>query len=1077
MSHSAARNELNSAAAQGSSAALKGFNEFRDQIKKHLPFAQDLSTIESIIDGIKHLNAIDDRKMLLEHVLVYLSQNAGNPLAQKLETATVQLLYLDLPHPPATSIGPQYAYRSADGAGNNPQMPDLGKAGMPYARSVQQTHPLPRNEMPDAGLVFDTLLRREKFVPHPAGLSSMMFSFAALVIHTVFRTSHEKVHINETSSYVDLSPLYGHNEEALNKIRVFDGRGLLKPDTFAEDRLLLLPPAVCVLLVLFNRNHNFIARKLLELNERGTYTPDPENADATKRAAQEEDLFQTARLVNCAWFASAVFSDYLHAILGLVREGSSWSLDPFEEIRNADHSLFERGRGNVCSVEFNCLYRWHATTSEADEKWVEQLSSQLFPGRTVESVTIDDFKKAAKTMQAKEPDVSHWTFGGLQRDTETNTFDDGKLADILKNATEHPAGAFKARGTPYVMRLHEIMGIEQNRQWGVCSLNDFRKFLGLKTYTSFIEWNSDPTIANAAEKLYGHIDRLELYVGLQAEEAKPVVEGAGLCPSYTISRAILSDAIALTRGDRFFTADYTPFNMTCWGFADCQRDPLGPGNGSILGRLLLRTLPEHYTGDSTYTWFPLMTPPMMQGVLTKLGQTDVYSMARPSGPQPVQVLGTYVDARQVLKDDKSFVTGFADRAGRLVRGSGFFIASTDPARAAREQRAMLDVLVGAPGGEGAVRRYFFEKTRELILSESCATVASAVRSVDVVRDVFKAVPIHWVAELTGIKLKANGADSAGDYTPLELFDVLADIYMQVAFFGKYLFLDVGPENLTALQKKAAADVEKLLGLIRQQFGGSRLSLANILETVSQIFSRQSKTKETFAERLHALGYSADAQANTVLALLVGATVELSQEMVHALNYYLDPEKAATVRTLGAKPKRDPNDDTLLQGYVLEALRLDPTFSGVYRETVSSVRVSQGSLAANTRVFVDIATANSSGQAFASPDNVNPSRGIDKYLVGDGAARCLGLDLSSKLVSEALRAVYSFPTVARAPGKSGQLKRYREDSARTSAWSYLGPDQNLSPWATSLVLQVTYGFPTLSPGPRADATSAAQFQGA
>lgn len=107
----------------------------------------------------------------------------------------------------------------------------------------------------------------------------MMFSFAALVIHTcvyslpsppalhvltcagvhrhsVFRTSHKDVNINETSSYVDLAPLYGHNEEAQKKIRVFDGRGLMKPDTFAEDRLLLLPPAVCVLLVLFNRNHN-----------------------------------------------------------------------------------------------------------------------------------------------------------------------------------------------------------------------------------------------------------------------------------------------------------------------------------------------------------------------------------------------------------------------------------------------------------------------------------------------------------------------------------------------------------------------------------------------------------------------------------------------------------------------------------------------------------------------------------------------------------------------------------------------------------------------------------------------------
>ena len=38
----------------------------------------------------------------------------------------------------------------------------MGKAGMPYARSVQQMHPIPRNTLPDAGLVFDTLLRRQK---------------------------------------------------------------------------------------------------------------------------------------------------------------------------------------------------------------------------------------------------------------------------------------------------------------------------------------------------------------------------------------------------------------------------------------------------------------------------------------------------------------------------------------------------------------------------------------------------------------------------------------------------------------------------------------------------------------------------------------------------------------------------------------------------------------------------------------------------------------------------------------------------------------------------------------------------
>jgi len=54
-------------------------------------------------------------------------------------------------------------------------------------------------------------------------------------------------------------------------------------------------------------------------------------------------------------------------------------------------------------------------------------------------------------------------------------------------------------------------------------------------YKTFLEWNSNPEIADAAEKLYGDIDNLELYVGLQAEEAKPVMEGAGLCPGILCS--------------------------------------------------------------------------------------------------------------------------------------------------------------------------------------------------------------------------------------------------------------------------------------------------------------------------------------------------------------------------------------------------------------------------------------------------------------------------------------------------------------------------------------------------------------
>jgi hypothetical protein len=37
------------------------------------------------------------------------------------------------------------------------------------------------------------------------------------------------------------------------------------------------------------------------------------------------------------------------------------------------------------------------------------------------------------------------------------------------------AGAFRACGTPAVMRLLKIMGMEQCGSWGVSSLNDFRR--------------------------------------------------------------------------------------------------------------------------------------------------------------------------------------------------------------------------------------------------------------------------------------------------------------------------------------------------------------------------------------------------------------------------------------------------------------------------------------------------------------------------------------------------------------------------------------------------------------------------
>jgi len=47
-----------------------------------------------------------------------------------------------------------------------------------------------------------------------------MFSFAALVVHSLFRTDHTpgRGHINMTSSYLDLAPLYGNDQATQDKV-------------------------------------------------------------------------------------------------------------------------------------------------------------------------------------------------------------------------------------------------------------------------------------------------------------------------------------------------------------------------------------------------------------------------------------------------------------------------------------------------------------------------------------------------------------------------------------------------------------------------------------------------------------------------------------------------------------------------------------------------------------------------------------------------------------------------------------------------------------------------------------------
>lgn len=1028
--------------AESDESLLKSMRDMAEGVKKGLSSKLDMSSLPAVLDMLRNADSLDDRKLLMEYMLSLISRIPEGPLAGRLNGKFIKMLYNDLDHPPPSLVGKEYAWRTTDGSKNNIMMPEMGKAGTPYARSVQQAHPLPANELPDAGLLFDTLLRRDKFVEHPAGCSSFMFSFAALVIHSVFRTSHRDTSINETSSYIDLSPVYGHTQEIVDKVRIRDGRGCIHPDTFAEDRLLLLPPAVCVIIILFSRNHNYIAKKLLEINERGTFV-DPTTLSgsdaATKRKLmdQDEELFQVARLINCNWFATMVFSDYLSAILGMVRQGSSWILNPFEEMRNDDGSFFERGKGNICSVEFNSLYRWHATTSAADEEWNNRLHKRIFPGISYDDVTLKDFAGAKSKLHVYENDLTEWSLGVGDEETllkrqEDGTFRDEDLARILKNATEEPAGAFKAHGTPGSMRLHEIMGIEQNRRQGVCNLNDFRKYIGLKPFESFKEWNSDPKVYEVAEKMYGHINNLELYVGLQAEEAKPVMPGAGLCPGYTISRAILSDAVALTRGDRFFTTDRTPYNLTAWGYTDSDRTPNGAGFGGAMGRLLLRHLPGQFTHDSVYTWFPMLTPKAMKKFLGEMNNKD-YSFDRPAdvprAPATVTVKD-YSQIQEVLKSE-DVVSPYAVRAARVIKGKGFYIVDDSEAGKTR-QNEVSAALTGAAEGPDRIGTYFFETTRDLLKSNSVGLICTQDYVVDVVRDVLKVAPVMWACEeVAGITLET--AHVSGFCTAKQMYQKLANIY-------SFIFLEIQPANMIMAEHQARADAEELLEEIKSNMTFLSERRKSIMGSLTRMFSGNGKStnaasaKSEISRRLHLLVKNTDQLAHTILAVLVGSTVELSVALTHAVNAALDSEQVIGFKATDANLKAN------LERFSKEIMVTDPPFQGVYR-----ARKAEGNSIAQPeeRLFLDLHAANSRV----------PSNG--KHLHASTLYACLGETVTHNVIGNVLRAIYSLDDVCRATGRSGKLaSAFRVDNEPMLRKIYLQDGKTAVPWPLSMTIQYT-----------------------
>ncbi|QGA14421.1 hypothetical protein EYB26_002074 [Talaromyces marneffei] len=635
--------------ATNSKVILKGTKDHVDGIIADLhavglkTTAEDAQSLATYLAQMKTGDGVDDRAMRQEKLMSWLFKLPLEPksaVGSTLEHGVVQSLWDTLPNPcPGWTqhSGPQY--RRADGSFNNLYEPRVGRAGEAYIRNVVSRRDQSK-DLPSPEDVFEKLFRRRTpadggFRKHPCGISANMFYMATLITHDLFNTDITNRFRNKTTSW---------NQEMQDSVRDKAGHcGKLHADVFADPRLDLKPPGVIAMALLWCRNHNWIAEQLLiESKDDPRFSAVPKNDDQQGLELLDEHLFQTARNINVGTFATVVLKDYVRMLLGINRENTTWTLPINQEFSPSTKNDIPKATGNQCSIEFNFIYRWHSAISVEDEQWIEGLFEDLekrlgpnwmnnrlgsiLPARIPAFVQERHDERAStdprcRTYFALNPEV--------KRDPKTHKYPDAALADFIKRATESSAGAFGGRQVPNVFKDIEIMSIRHARELGVCTLNELRTLCNLRPYRTFSEMNDNEAIATALKDLYGDIADVELYRGLVAEQAKPRQEATGLCAGRTITYVILSDAVALVRGDRFLTTELNPYNLTKWGYDEIQPDNSW-SFGNVLGdKLLNRHLgEENMPRDSIYTQYMFSTPEETTRNIKRFGMEKVYRETR-----------------------------------------------------------------------------------------------------------------------------------------------------------------------------------------------------------------------------------------------------------------------------------------------------------------------------------------------------------------------------------------------------------------------------------------------------------------
>jgi len=189
----------------------------------------------------------------------------------------------------------------------------------------------------------------------------------------------------------------------------------------------------------------------------------------------DERLFQTARNILMVIILNIIMEEYIYHIT------------PYYFNFFADPESFTKEswyRTNWMSIEFDFVYRWHSAIPE----------TFIYDGKETPMY------------------ASLWN---------NQMLIDKGLGALMEETCSQPSTQIGLFNTPeFLIELTELPTIALGRKTQLASYNDYREMCGFPRLTDFNQITGDDYTQQKLKELYGHVDKLEFFVGLYAEDVR-----------------------------------------------------------------------------------------------------------------------------------------------------------------------------------------------------------------------------------------------------------------------------------------------------------------------------------------------------------------------------------------------------------------------------------------------------------------------------------------------------------------------------------------------------------------------------